>query len=546
MKSRKVLRSPVRNGAGEDGALESLIRELREEMRKDLGEVRKQVREAQEELGKVRGKMEEWEERWRREREEIEDRMARLEEKMGEAVLKEEWIRKVEGRLKVMEAGGGMENEEGGGVGDLVREVAEAKTENRVWEIVNRGRKKRKGVDESIKKEEWKEHFMGLLGGVENRVRIGGEEGRRRGEEEGISKEEVKRVVRRLKEGKAMGWDEIPNEAWKYGGERGLELAWEVCRRVWDGEGWPQGWKEGIIVPLAKKGGGKREQEYRGVTLMPTLYKVVKRGGKLVALFVDLRAAFDTVDRRTLREAMEWRGAREGLRERVREIYMVTKSRVKVGGADVEEEMRKGRWGGVEVGGRRVCTLAYADDLVMVAKDEEEMGSMIRRFEGYLEGKRLEVNVEKTKVVRFRKGGGRERKVEWRWKGKRIEEVKEFKYLGYVFKRNGGQEAQVRDRVRKAGVVMRQAWGIGKRKFERDWGKRMWLFDALVWTVAGYGAEIWGWREREEMERMQERFLRWSLGVDWRTPGYMTLKGIPETAHGSGNWVRYIKGDKDQ
>ncbi|XP_043263555.1 LOW QUALITY PROTEIN: uncharacterized protein LOC122403853 [Colletes gigas] len=157
----------------------------------------------------------------------------------------------------------------------------------------------------------------------------------------------------------------------------------------------------------------------------------------------------------------------------------------------------------------------------MVAKDEEEMGSMIRRLEGYLEGKRLEVNVEKTKVVRFRKGGGRERKVEWRWKGKRIEEVKEFKYLGYVFKRNGGQEAQVRDRVRKAGVVMRQAWGIGKRKFERDWGKRMWLFDALVWTVAGYGAEIWGWREREEMERMQERFLRWSLGVDWRTPGYM-------------------------
>ena len=111
--------------------------------------------------------------------------------------------------------------------------------------------------------------------------------------------------------------------------------------------------------------------------------------------------------------------------------------------------------------------------------------------------------------------------MDWRWKGKRIEEVKEFKYLGYVFKRNGGQEAQVRDRVRKAGVVMRQAWGIGKRKFEKDWGKGMWLFDTLVWTVAGYGAEIWGWKEREEMERMQEWFLRWTLGVHRRTPGYM-------------------------
>ncbi|XP_043264091.1 uncharacterized protein LOC122404226 [Colletes gigas] len=146
---------------------------------------------------------------------------------------------------------------------------------------------------------------------------------------------------------------------------------------------------------------------------------------------------------------------------------------------------------------------------------------MIRRLEGYLEKKRLEINVGKTKVVRFRKGGGRERKMEWRWKGKRIEEVKEFRYLGYVFKRNGGQEAQIRDRVKKAGVAMRQVWGIGKRKFERDWGRRMWLFDTLVWSVAGYGVEVWGWKEREAMERMQERYIRWSLGVDWRTPGYM-------------------------
>ncbi|XP_043263006.1 uncharacterized protein LOC122403516 [Colletes gigas] len=270
-----------------------------------------------------------------------------------------------------------------------------------------------------------------------------------------------------------------------------------------------------------------------------------RRRGKAVALFVDLRAAFDTVGRRVLWEAMEKRGVREGLRERVREIYRETKSRVRVGGegfwttkglrqgcslnpilfnmliADVEEEFRKGRWGGVEVGGRRICTLAYADDLVLLAREEEEMESMIRRLEGYLEKKRLEINVGKTKVMRFKKGGGGERKMDWRWKGKRIEEVKEFRYLGYVFKRNGGQEAQIRDRVKKAGVAMRQVWGIGKRKFERDWGRRMWLFDTLVWSVAGYGVEIWGWKEREDMERMQERYIRWSLGVDWRTPGYM-------------------------
>ena len=70
--------------------------------------------------------------------------------------------------------------------------------------------------------------------------------------------------MRKLKEGKAMGGDEIPNEAWKHGREKGIELAWEICGRVWEGEGWPQEWIEGIIVPLMKKGGGTCVQEYRG------------------------------------------------------------------------------------------------------------------------------------------------------------------------------------------------------------------------------------------------------------------------------------------
>ena len=180
----------------------------------------------------------------------------------------------------------------------------------------------------------------------------------------------------------------------------------------------------------------------------------------MIAMFVDLKAALDSVDRRILWEAMEKRGVRAGLMERVREIYGDTISRVKVGGeigesfwtakrlrqgcpispilfnlltADMDEELRKGKWGGVEVGQRRTCALAYADDMVVMAEREEEIESMIRRMEKYMEKKRLEVNVEKTKVIRFRKGGGRERVMEWRWKGRRVEEVKEFKYLGYVF-----------------------------------------------------------------------------------------------------------------
>ena len=125
---------------------------------------------------------------------------------------------------------------------------------------------------------------------------------------------------------------------------------------------------------------------------------------------------------------------------------------------------------------------------------------MLRRLERYMEKKKLEVNVGKTKIIRFQKGGKRRKATNWWWKEERIEEVKEVKYLGYVFKRNGGQEGQIKDRVKKAMGMMGLVWGIGKRKFGGDWVGRMKMFDWLVGSVLGYEAEIWGWKEWGEIE----------------------------------------------
>jgi len=100
--------------------------------------------------------------------------------------------------------------------------------------------------------------------------------------------------------------------------------------------------------------------------------------------------------------------------------------------ADLEEEMKKGCWGGVKIGGEKIFSLAYADDMVLLAEEEGGMKCMIARMERYLDKKGLELNVGKSKIMRFRKGGGREKEVQWSWKGKRIEEVKQFTYLGYV------------------------------------------------------------------------------------------------------------------
>jgi len=84
----------------------------------------------------------------------------------------------------------------------------------------------------------------------------------------------------------------------------------------------------------------------------------------------------------------------------------------------------------------------------------------------------------------------------------------------------------VKDRGKKAAAILGQVWGIGKRRFGRDWGRRLWLFDRLVWTVMGYGVEIWGWKERGGLEKLEERYLRWVLGVEGSTPWYLVREEL--------------------
>lgn len=123
--------------------------------------------------------------------------------------------------------------------------------------------------------EEWERHFGEVLGEVERRMRGEAERNRKEEEvEEEITKEELGRVIRTLNDRKAAGGDNIVNEVWKYGGEEIRDLLWEICNKVWKGEGWSKEWREGVVVPVVKKGEGDRVEDYRGITLTQTAYKI--------------------------------------------------------------------------------------------------------------------------------------------------------------------------------------------------------------------------------------------------------------------------------
>ncbi|XP_063911876.1 uncharacterized protein LOC135128721 [Zophobas morio] len=99
-----------------------------------------------------------------------------------------------------------------------------------------------------------------------------------------------------------------------------IERLSELMNDVWTGKGFPREWRVGQICPIHKK-----EKE------------LLKEGGRVYALFVDLRVAFDTVDRECLWECMERRRLSEKLIAAAREIYRKTVTSVRVGG--IESEM---------------------------------------------------------------------------------------------------------------------------------------------------------------------------------------------------------------
>lgn len=71
---------------------------------------------------------------------------------------------------------------------------------------------------------------------------------------------------------------------------------------------------------------------------------------------------------------------------------------------DLKEKMRKKQTRGVIVGKKKIWTITYADDIVLLVKDKEDLKVMMKRFKKYLERKNLVLSAEKSKVMVFQKG----------------------------------------------------------------------------------------------------------------------------------------------
>ncbi|KAK3544885.1 hypothetical protein QTP86_027580, partial [Hemibagrus guttatus] len=131
--------------------------------------------------------------------------------------------------------------------------------------------------EESVQRR-WKEYFEELMN--EENEREKRVEGVNSVEQEvdKIRKDEVRKALKRMKSGKAVGPDDILVEVWKCLGEAAVEFLASLFNRVLESERMPKEWRRSVLVPIFKnKGDVQSCSNYRGIKLMSHTMKVWER-----------------------------------------------------------------------------------------------------------------------------------------------------------------------------------------------------------------------------------------------------------------------------
>ena len=101
---------------------------------------------------------------------------------------------------------------------------------------------------------------------------------------------------------------------------------------------------------------------------------------------------------------------------------------------DLELYLQSSLDSGLSLGNMCIMLLIFADDMVIFRNSVEDLQNSLNRLHEYCEFWGLEVNINKTKVVRvFRRRGPVLVSEKWYYNGHALEVVDNFNYLGTVF-----------------------------------------------------------------------------------------------------------------
>ncbi|KAI8518875.1 hypothetical protein Bbelb_021320 [Branchiostoma belcheri] len=373
----------------------------------------------------------------------------------------------------------------------------------------------------------------------------------------------------------------------KAGGDHMIQWLTQIINHVWILEKLPDDWRRGIILPFWKRKGDQLVcSNHRGITLLSIPGKLFtrillsrtlpairsrrrpqqagfmpnrsttdhisalrlaiekarefRRDRHLYIAFIDLRAAFDTVDHASLWKILKLIGAPRKTITLFQQMYNSAESCVRVNGKESEwftinSGVRQGcvaapdlfncvidylmtkvceRVPGVSFGQYNQADQEYADDTTLLADDLERLQEALTVYDEESKKLGLSINWGKTELMHIGEGSDPPPLV---FNSCTVNFVPTFKYLGSIISKTGDLKPEINQRRAQASAVLQSLWKPLWRHRHITQQTKQRIYNSSVISVLLYGSETWALNSTLEsrLDGFDSRALRRITGIRW-------------------------------
>ena len=307
-------------------------------------------------------------------------------------------------------------------------------------------------------------------------------------------------------------------------------------------------------------------------TLMACVQKQLNLNRKLYIAFIDIEKCFDSINRSKLWFILEKNGIRGKMLQCLKSMYCNVRVRIRCGSelssaincflgvkqGDVCSPVlcslfinelanyiiEKGRHGVTFFTDLyELLILLLADDIVLFSETVVGLQSQLNNLQLAVSNLSLKVNMDKSEIIVFRKGGYLSSREKWIYNGVIMPVVNMYKYLGIYFSTRLSFTAACRDIGSRAKRALLNVLHKLRKIENKSLDVFLKIFDAQIQPIMQYGSEIWGLEgAAQHCEKVHLYALKKFLYVDMRTPNdliYYELNRYPIVINSVVSCIRY-------
>ncbi|KAL1446466.1 hypothetical protein WDU94_013973 [Cyamophila willieti] len=355
----------------------------------------------------------------------------------------------------------------------------------------------------------------------------------------GVLKEEVEAVIKDLKRNKAPGIDNITNELIIVAKEELEDLIAILFTEVLHQRKIPKQWEKRIKTKMLENQPSEQAgfiPSFSTIDHIHSVNQIIEKGHEynipLYMAFCDYSKAFDSIKHCYIWESLKTFGIDQVYIEVLKEIYRNTRAFISLDKNGREFEIRRGvrqgcpissdlfntvletifrdlNWenNGLPIDGKKITNLRFADDVVIIANNSDDMEKMINelRIESCKRG--LEMNINKTKVMT----NSEKAKIMLGQEELKYEDT--YIYLGHTISMKTHLDEEINRRIN---LAWGKFWSLKKiLKGNLPAKTKGQILESCIFPTLIYGCQAWAMKQSHEkkLASSQNKMMRSILNV---------------------------------